>query len=136
MPAKVDRDRRRTELAEAVWRLIADRGIEHASSRNVAAESQWTCGVSQIYFRDKDDLLDAAFDLVVEQTARFEGLAASGSVRDDIPPAALADHYYALAMRLSFEYYVDAESLGGGRAEAMVESFLASIAPPTAASAG
>jgi AcrR family transcriptional regulator len=197
VPAKVDRDQRRIELAEAVWRVIADRGIEHVSIRNVAAESQWTRGVIQLYFRDKDDLLDAAFDLVAERTAKiaqkvaagrpysletvrallmlyaqpdeqerstfivlqamatravsheefgcryremhaawrvraerlFTLLAESGDVRDDLSPAALAGEYYAFSMGLSFEYYVDPESLGGGKAEAMVDSFIRSISP-------
>jgi AcrR family transcriptional regulator len=194
--AKVDREQRRVELAEAVWRVIDKRGIENVSIRNVADESQWTRGVIQLYFRDKDDLLDAALDLVAGQTdeialrvtastitletvrtllmlyARpdeerrvtfvvlqalatravshdgfgrryrelhadwqertrwlFETLAASGEVRDDISPAALADHYYAYAMGLSFEYYMDPESMGGGRAEKMVDSFIRSVAP-------
>jgi AcrR family transcriptional regulator len=194
--AKVDREQRRVELAEAVWRVIDKRGIENVSIRNVADESQWTRGVIQLYFRDKDDLLDAALDLVAGQTdeiaarvtaptitldtvrsllmlyARpdeerrlafvvlqalatrafshddfgrryrelhvdwqertrrlFLTLAASGEVRDDIPPADLADHYYAFAMGLSFEYYVDPESMGRGRAERMVDSFIRSVAP-------
>lgn len=196
MRAKVDRDQRRVQLAEAVWRVIDRRGIENVSIRNVADESQWTRGVIQLYFRDKDDLLDAALDLVAGQTdeiagritaptltldtvrtllmlyarpdeelriafvvlqalatravshdefgrryrelhARwrvltrrlFDRLAESGEVRGDISPAALADHYYAYAMGLSFEYYTDPESMGGGRAEKMVDSFIRSIAP-------
>jgi AcrR family transcriptional regulator len=194
--AKVDREQRRVELAEAVWRVIDKRGIENVSIRNVADESQWTRGVIQLYFRDKDDLLDAALDLVAGQTGEissrvtaspltldtvrsllmlyarpdealriafvvlqalatravshdefgrryrelhagwreltrrlFDRLAASGEVRDDISPAALADHYYAYAMGLSFEYYMDPGSMGGGRAERMVDSFIRSVAP-------
>jgi AcrR family transcriptional regulator len=196
VPARVDRDQRRVELAEAVWRVIEKRGIEKVSIRNVADESEWTRGVIQLYFRDKADLLDAALDLVAGQTdeiarrfatvpysletvrqllmlyARpdeeqrltfivlqamatravshpdfgeryrelhrvwrdrtrdFLGvLAESGCLRDDIPLAGIADHYYATAMGLSFEYYLDPESLSGGRAEAMVDAFVRSIAP-------
>jgi AcrR family transcriptional regulator len=59
----------------------------------------------------------------------FRALAASGALRDDIPPADMADHYYAFAMGLSFEFYVDPESMAGGRAETMVDAFVRAIAP-------
>jgi AcrR family transcriptional regulator len=197
LPAKVDREQRRMELAEAVWRVILNRGIEYVSIRNVADESDWTRGVIQLYFRDKDDLLYAALDLVEQRTAdigsetatstpfgletvrsllmmyaqpgevyrqtyivlqalatravsheefgrryrqmhrgweaatleMFELLAQSGAVRADMPPVTLADDYYAFAMGLSFKYYVDPESLAGGRAETVIDGFVRSIAP-------
>ena len=54
---KVDWEERRAELAEAVWRTIAHRGLENTSIRNIAEESGWTRGVLQRYFRDKDELM-------------------------------------------------------------------------------
>jgi TetR/AcrR family transcriptional regulator, transcriptional repressor of bet genes len=59
----VDREERRAELAEAVWRTIAHRGLENTSIRNIAEESGWTRGVLQRYFRDKDELMLFAYEL-------------------------------------------------------------------------
>jgi AcrR family transcriptional regulator len=78
MKPKVDREERRAELGEAVWRVIASRGIEAVSIRNVAEESSWSRGVVQIYFRDKDDLMLAAFAQVAEHASRVTMRAASG----------------------------------------------------------
>ncbi len=59
----VDWEERRAELAEAVWRTIARRGLENTSIRNIAEESDWTRGVLQRYFRDKDELMLFAYEL-------------------------------------------------------------------------
>jgi AcrR family transcriptional regulator len=59
----VDWEERRAELAEAVWRTIAHRGLENTSIRNIAEESDWTRGVLQRYFRDKDELMLFAYEL-------------------------------------------------------------------------
>ena len=63
MRQKVDWEERRAELAEAVWRTIARRGLENTSIRNIAEESDWTRGVLQRYFRDKDELMLFAYEL-------------------------------------------------------------------------
>ena len=63
MQQKVDWEERRAELAEAVWRTIANRGLENTSIRNIAEESNWTRGVLQRYFRDKDELMLFAYEL-------------------------------------------------------------------------
>ena len=63
MQQKVDWGERRAELAEAVWRTIARRGLENTSIRNIAEESDWTRGVLQRYFRDKDELMLFAYEL-------------------------------------------------------------------------
>jgi AcrR family transcriptional regulator len=76
---RIDREQRRVELAEAVWRVIVNRGIEYVSIRNVADESEWTRGVIQLYFRDKDDLLYAALDLVEERTAEIGNKTATST---------------------------------------------------------
>jgi AcrR family transcriptional regulator len=66
MARKVDWDERRAELAEAVWRTIAHRGIAHTSIRNIAEESGWSRGVLQMYFRDKEELMLFAFELACD----------------------------------------------------------------------
>jgi TetR/AcrR family transcriptional repressor of bet genes len=66
MQQKVDWEERRADLAEAVWRTVARRGLENTSIRNIAEQSDWTRGVLQRYFRDKDELMLFAYELACD----------------------------------------------------------------------
>jgi AcrR family transcriptional regulator len=79
MPRQVDWDERRAELAEAVWRTIARRGLEGTSIRNIAEESSWTRGVLQLYFRNKDDLMLYAFELACDRALEVDRRAWHGA---------------------------------------------------------
>lgn len=57
MPKQVDHQERRRHIGEAVLRLIATRGLEAASLRNVAAEAGVSMGAVQHYFADKQAML-------------------------------------------------------------------------------
>ncbi len=57
MPKLVDVDARRTELLEAVWRIIPRSGIAAATTRAIAREAAVSNGVLSHYFPDKDSLL-------------------------------------------------------------------------------
>ncbi len=57
MPKRVDVDARRTELLEAVWRIIPRSGIAAATTRAIAREASVSNGVLSHYFPDKDSLL-------------------------------------------------------------------------------
>lgn len=57
MPKQVDREERRREIAAAVLRLVATRGVEAASLRLVAAEAGVSMGAVQHYFTTKDEML-------------------------------------------------------------------------------
>jgi AcrR family transcriptional regulator len=57
MPKKVDHDARREELVLAAWRVIAARGIDEVTIREIARESGYSSGVLAHYFENKDDLL-------------------------------------------------------------------------------
>jgi TetR/AcrR family transcriptional repressor of bet genes len=57
MPKQVDREERRREIAAAVLRLVATRGVEAASLRAVAAEAGVSMGAVQHYFTTKDEML-------------------------------------------------------------------------------
>jgi AcrR family transcriptional regulator len=70
MPKLVDHVARREEIAEAVFRLVAGRGLEALTVRDVAAEAGWSTGVVAHYFADKDDLLAFAFARVAERIRR------------------------------------------------------------------
>lgn len=60
-------DERRDEVAHATWRVIAREGLDRASLRAIAQEMGSTTGVLTHYFRDKEALLDFAFEAIVEK---------------------------------------------------------------------
>ncbi|MFJ8691985.1 TetR/AcrR family transcriptional regulator [Streptomyces roseolilacinus] len=57
MPKRVDHEARRTEIAEALWRIAGTRGLDGVSLREVAAEADISLGRLQHYFRTKDEML-------------------------------------------------------------------------------
>src|SRR6266581_4365101 len=57
MPKIVDHDQRRRELAQAAWNVIAESGIDGATTREIARESGYSTGVLAHYFERKDDIL-------------------------------------------------------------------------------
>lgn len=77
MPKVVDHDQRRLEIVQAAWRLIARGGFEAVTMRQVAAEAGYANGALKHYFRNKDELLAAAFQKtfyrVNERAARSIG---------------------------------------------------------------
>lgn len=86
MPKLVERTARRREIADAVIRLVCTHGVEGVTVRSVAAEAGWSTGVLAHYFHDKDALVAAAFERIVERvTARVTAKHYTGS-----PLAALA----------------------------------------------
>ncbi|GKV67512.1 HTH-type transcriptional regulator PksA [Sporosarcina sp. NCCP-2716] len=69
-------------IAEAMWRVILDKGMEGATVRNIAEEAGLSLGALRHYFRTQDDLLVYAMTLVQERaTARIEQVA-----RQALPP--------------------------------------------------
>ncbi len=78
MPKQVDHDIRREELASAVWSVVRNQGLEGVTIREVARESGWSTGVVNHYFRDKDELMEFAFQLSIERSVeRLQRHAAS-----------------------------------------------------------
>ncbi|ANN16308.1 TetR family transcriptional regulator [Amycolatopsis orientalis] len=57
LPKQVDHAARRAEIAEALTRLTATRGLEGVSLRHVAAEAGMSMGLVQHYFKTKDEML-------------------------------------------------------------------------------
>ena len=64
MPRTIDQQQRRTEIAEAVWRLIMREGVSAVSLRTVAAEAGIVLGSLRHTFPAKDDLLAFSMELV------------------------------------------------------------------------
>jgi AcrR family transcriptional regulator len=87
MPKKVDRQARRTLIADALMRVAADRGLEAVSLRHVATEAGVSAGMVQHYFRTKDEMMAFALDVVRDRNqARVTEV--TGRLGDD-PPARL-----------------------------------------------
>ncbi len=68
MPQPVDHDVRRREVAEAVWRVLADTGFAGLSLRAVAKEMGATTGLLTHYFRSKRELVRHALEVLHERT--------------------------------------------------------------------
>ena len=66
----VDTESRRTELAEAVWRVILRDGLDRASVRNVSREAGLSMGSLRHYFGSQTELLAFAMRLVTERARR------------------------------------------------------------------
>jgi AcrR family transcriptional regulator len=78
VPKVVDHDRRRVELIEAAWRIIAREGWDSATMAAIAAEAGFANGALKPYFPSKDDLLAAAFDHIFTQTGTRMAAATAG----------------------------------------------------------
>jgi AcrR family transcriptional regulator len=78
VPKIVDHHQRRLELVDATWRIIAERGIDAATMREIAAAAGFTNGALKPYFDSKDRLLDFAFEHIFDQTNRRMQAATAG----------------------------------------------------------
>ncbi|RAX50238.1 TetR/AcrR family transcriptional regulator [Arthrobacter sp. AQ5-05] len=86
MPKIVDHDARRLELVEVTWRVIAHRGFDGVTLRDVAAEAGFANGALKPYFPTRASLIRATFTHVFGRTnARIEvsvrGLAGLAALR-------------------------------------------------------
>lgn len=80
MPKIVDHDERRRHIAEAVHRIIHDKGMENVSLREVAAEAGMSMGAVQYYVTTKDQMLLLALEHIgVWIGNRVAAVAARGS---------------------------------------------------------
>ncbi|MGF6833972.1 AcrR family transcriptional regulator [Paenarthrobacter sp. TE4293] len=78
MPKIVDAEARRQEVVQAVFRIIADDGLERASLREVADEAGLAVGSVRHYFASSDDLLVFSFGAVIDRIAgRLESALAA-----------------------------------------------------------
>ncbi|MEU2794716.1 TetR/AcrR family transcriptional regulator [Streptomyces sp. NPDC007100] len=135
------RERRRREVAEAVWRIAADRGLESASMREVAAEAGVSLRVVQYHFGSKHRLLVEALRMLHEENdrrarARMAGLPDPGDPRAVLRAVLIEflplDGQRALALRVFTAYFVrsltDPEMAGVFlHGEQVVESLVATL---------
>jgi AcrR family transcriptional regulator len=66
----IDRETRRRQLGEALWRVVLRDGIEAASVRNVAAEAGVSKGSLRHVFPSQSELLTFAMQLVIDEVRR------------------------------------------------------------------
>ena len=64
MPKLVDHDERRRQIARAVTRLAAARGLQEVSFREVATEAGMSVALVQHYFGTKHNMLVGTLDLI------------------------------------------------------------------------
>jgi AcrR family transcriptional regulator len=73
MPKLVDHELRRREIVDGVWRLIARKGFDGTTMRDLAAEMGLAYGAVNYYFPTKDDVLIASYEHVFKRTQdRFD----------------------------------------------------------------
>ncbi|WP_049562806.1 TetR/AcrR family transcriptional regulator [Nonomuraea sp. SBT364] len=88
MPKQVDQAERRQAMSEAVWRVVAEHGMDGLTLRAVATAAGCTTGMLTHYFRDKRALLAHARSLMHHRMAgRVETLLAEGGTRDRLRSA-------------------------------------------------
>ncbi|MBF8188644.1 TetR/AcrR family transcriptional regulator [Nonomuraea sp. K274] len=92
MPKRVDHEERRHQIAEAVVRIAASRGLRAASMREVAAEAGVSLRLVQYYFHTKEELLRDVLKHLGTLLAQRVGRALEGE-----PATPRAFMYRALA---------------------------------------
>jgi AcrR family transcriptional regulator len=82
VPRSVESSARRTDVAEAVWRVVRREGLEGASVRTVAVEAGLSMGSLRHYFPSQSELHVFAMRLVTDRIrARVEALPATTDPR-------------------------------------------------------
>ncbi|MFJ3801667.1 TetR/AcrR family transcriptional regulator [Streptomyces sp. NPDC090088] len=79
MPKVVDHDARRRLIIESVWKIVGRRGLAAVTMRELAAEAGFANGGLAPYFRDKDEILLAAFQYACDATERRLAPATAGA---------------------------------------------------------
>lgn len=76
---------RRAALSEALLRIVAERGLDQVSVREVASAAGVSIGTVQHYFPTKDEMLTAAFAEVVRRVrVRLASVEFGGDVRRNL----------------------------------------------------
>ncbi|MGL3805557.1 TetR/AcrR family transcriptional regulator [Paeniglutamicibacter sp. R2-26] len=116
MPRLVDHAERRSAIIETTWKVIAERGIENASMRDIARECGYAApGILAHYFPNKDALLLASYELICQRTneriaastAGKRGLAALRTLCLEIIPA---EDLTAVEARVAVSFWQRAQS--------------------------
>ena len=90
------RERRRSDILDAAWALVSEKGLDGTSIEEIAARAEVGTATVYNYFGSKNDLLQALFVRYIEQEAE------AGEVCVKNPPEDMAEGMAAL-----FEKYLD-----------------------------
>lgn len=91
MPAVVDHDSRRQEIASAIGRLVAREGIQAVTIRAAAKEAGYSAAVIGHYFHGKDDLMNFTYLSARDRTqlrverARLAGKSVFDCLQECLP---------------------------------------------------
>ena len=98
MPKRVDHEERRRQIADALLRVAAERGLHATGMREVAAEAGVSLRLVQYYFGTKEELLLASMQhlaarFAARAVARFKEASESGGLANprDVISAILAE---------------------------------------------
>ncbi len=76
VPRTIDREQRKEQLAEALWRVAVERGIAAVSVRTVAEEAGVVVGSLRHVFASRADLLEFSAQLMVRRASeRIQAVA-------------------------------------------------------------
>jgi len=120
VPKVVDHEERQREIAGAVWRAVARRGIEAATMREIAEEAGFSTGVLSHYFEDKDALILHALHVSIERAAgrmerRGRGATGLGALRSVLREGLPLDDERRGEMRVWIDFWgraTGSEALG------------------------
>ncbi|MFI6642770.1 TetR/AcrR family transcriptional regulator [Streptomyces sp. NPDC050504] len=122
-PAPGDREARRKDVSEAVWRVLAEKGFGGLTLRAVAAAMGVSTGMLMHYFPTKRALVAHALDLLETRTAErprrerpVEGLAALRAMLLDILPLGPDDTARNRIWVSSWDLALADEALGSDQA--------------------
>ncbi|MFI8103044.1 TetR/AcrR family transcriptional regulator [Streptomyces sp. NPDC086023] len=126
-PARGDRDARREDVSEAVWRVLAGKGFGGLTLRAVAAEMGVSTGMLMHYFPTKRALVVHALDILERRSAErprrarpVAGLAALRAVLLDVLPLGADDTARNRIWVSSWDLALADEGLGAEQAERYV----------------
>lgn len=91
MPKIVDHEERRARIAEVVWKIVGERGLDAVTMLSVAEAAGISAGAVQHYFADKTEIIRLAMSQTFEHTdTRLEGIAAISPAIDALREMAYA----------------------------------------------
>lgn len=129
MPKIVDHEQRRREILEATWRVIAQKGIEAATIREIAREAGYSNGVLSHYFTNKEDILISAHKLAFQRvydraSAANDGVTGLEAVRRALYEAMPLDEERHIEAILDVSFWAQAltnERLNAVRRDSLIE---------------
>lgn len=112
MPAPVDHDSRRAQLAELATEIIAREGLQAATIRRLATEAGFSTAIVTHYFRNKRDLLFRVYEHVSTRAiARFNEYAdATKSLREVLETFLPIGAHERMAYRVVFAFWALAQN--------------------------